>query len=104
MAQCCFLHLRLIDECFQKVLTSSKRIPFGEFRWLSIPFQLNQFFMSKPKALLLIIIIILSFAGLSSSGYWEKAKANRAASRPKELPLASGLTEKMHLKAAEART
>ncbi len=60
--------------------------------------------MSKPKALLLISIIILSFAGLSSSGYWKKAKANWAGSRPKELALASGSREKMQLKAAEART
>jgi hypothetical protein len=59
--------------------------------------------MFRPK-ILLLIIFLLSFAWLSSSGYWKKAKATRTASGAKEYKLTVDLKEKMQLKAAEAKT
>jgi hypothetical protein len=46
---------------------------------------------------------MLSFAWLSSSGYWKKAKATRIGSKSKEYSFTVGVKEKMQLKAAEAR-
>lgn len=60
--------------------------------------------MLRPRILLLLFSLILSFGWLSSSGYWKRAKAARAGSKPKEYTLKVNSKEKMQLKAADART
>lgn len=59
--------------------------------------------MFRPGIFLLSFILIFSFAWLSSSGYWKKAKATWIGSKPKEYRFTVGAREKMQLKAAEAR-
>ena len=60
--------------------------------------------MFRPRIVLLFFILILSFVGLSSSGYWKKAEATWISSKPKEYKYRVGLKEKMELKATEARS
>jgi hypothetical protein len=93
----------LIDILFQKVLTSSKKIPFVDFRWLSIFLCLTTFFMLKPKPLLLLFIVLLSCAWLSSSGYWKRSKAALFGKDPGTHPFTPALKEKTQLKATEAK-
>src|SRR6185436_6951236 len=88
---------------FRKVLTSSKEMPFMDFRWLSISTPLNHFFMLKPKPLLLLLVLILSVGWLSSSGYWKRAKTDWIGSIPKKHEPAAVSGEKMQAKAAEAK-
>jgi hypothetical protein len=58
--------------------------------------------MFKPRTLLLLFLLLLSFAWLSSSGYWKKAKANRTSPAPKEHKFTVHSKDKMQLKVAEA--
>jgi hypothetical protein len=60
--------------------------------------------MFKPKILLFLIILLLSFAWLSSSGYWKRAKATWSGSIPAARKVTTDGKEKMQLKAAEAKT
>lgn len=59
--------------------------------------------MFRPRILLLFFILLLSFAWLSSSGYWKKSKATWLGSKPKEHTLTVDSKEKMLSKAADAR-
>jgi len=58
--------------------------------------------MFKPRTLLFLILLVLSFAWLSSSGYWKKVKPSLAISKSKEHKLSVNSKDKMQLKAAEA--
>ena len=59
--------------------------------------------MPRPRILLLFFILLLSFAWLSSSGYWKRTKATLIGSKPEEHPLPFGSKEKMQGKVAEAK-
>ena len=56
--------------------------------------------MFRPRILLLFFILLLSFAWLSSSGFWKRNKTRW----PRQHELAIGALEKMRLRAAEAKT
>lgn len=58
--------------------------------------------MFKPRTLLFLFLLVLSFAWFSSSGYWKKANTTRTSTVPKEHKLNSISKNKMQLKAAEA--
>lgn len=60
--------------------------------------------MFRSKILLLLIILLLSFAWLSSSGYWKRAKATWIGSKPAAYELKVDLKAKMQLKAEEAKS
>jgi L,D-transpeptidase catalytic domain len=60
--------------------------------------------MFKPRTLLLLFLLVLSFAWLSSSGYWKRTKATWMGSKPTEHKLTVDSKEKMQAKAAEAKT
>lgn len=59
--------------------------------------------MFRPKILLLLIVLILSFAWLSSSGYLRKIKATTKGTKPTALAVSHDLEEKTQLKASEAK-
>ena len=60
--------------------------------------------MFRPRILLLLPVLLLSFAWLTSSGYWKRAKTARISSKPIEHKLTIDSKEKMQLKATEAIT
>lgn len=59
--------------------------------------------MFKPRILLLLFFFVLSFAWLSSSGLWKRAKTLHAANRPEKHELVNYSFEKARSKAAEAK-
>lgn len=59
--------------------------------------------MFRPKTLLLLIILLLSFAWLSSSGYLKRTKATWIGSAPAAYKPKADLKEKMQFKAEEAK-
>lgn len=59
--------------------------------------------MFKPRILLLVFFLLLSFAWLSSSGLWKRIKASHAAISPAKHKLANHSFEKARLKAEEAK-
>jgi hypothetical protein len=60
--------------------------------------------MFRPRTLLLLFICIFSFAWLSSSGLWKKAKSGWVSRHPKNHELALPYLEKMKSKAELAKT
>ena len=59
--------------------------------------------MLKPRTLLLIFLLLLSFTWLSSSGIWKRAKTSWTADKPEQHKLAEHSLKKLKLKAAEAK-
>lgn len=59
--------------------------------------------MLKPRILLLIFFLLLSFTWLFSSGLWKRTKAGWAEDNPKPYAFASSSLEKAKLKAASAK-
>jgi len=58
--------------------------------------------MFKPKILLLVFILALSFAWLSSSGFWKSTKADRIGNRPEKHKVTNYVAEKIRTKADAA--
>jgi L,D-transpeptidase catalytic domain len=61
------------------------------------------FFMLKPRVLLLIFLLLLSFTWLFSSGILKTAKPGWAAAKPEPRQIADSPLKKMRLNAAEAK-
>src|SRR5436309_12873029 len=59
--------------------------------------------MPKTQTLLLILILILSFAWLPSSGLWKRTTANIGCNIPAEHKFSNPALEKLQLKANEAK-
>ena len=59
--------------------------------------------MFKPRILLLVFLLILSFAWLSSSGIWNKTKARHAADHPRNYKLPEKHLIKLKSKAELAK-
>jgi hypothetical protein len=59
--------------------------------------------MPKPRSLLLISFLLLSFTWLFSSGVWKSAKTGWAAGIPESHKFADPSLKKMQLKAADAK-
>jgi L,D-transpeptidase catalytic domain len=59
--------------------------------------------MLKPRTLLLIFFLLLSFTWLFSSGLWKRSKTGWAADKPELHQLADPSLKKMHLKAVDAK-
>jgi hypothetical protein len=59
--------------------------------------------MLKPRSLLLIFFLLLSFTWLFSSGLWKRTKTSWAAESPKPHKLADPSLKKMQLKAADSK-
>ena len=59
--------------------------------------------MLKPRILLLIFFLLLSFTWLFSSGLWKRTKAGSAEDNPKSYLLTNPSLEKAKLKAASAK-
>lgn len=59
--------------------------------------------MLKPRILLLIFFLLLSFTWLFSSGLWKRTKAGQAEDNPKSYALINSSLEKAKLKAAYAK-
>ncbi len=58
--------------------------------------------MFRPRTLLLLFILILSFAWLSSSGIWKKTKVNLIGSSPEKHTLTAATIKKIREKAGDA--
>lgn len=59
--------------------------------------------MLKPRILLLIFFLLLSFTWLFSSGLWKRTKAGSAEDNPKSYPFTNPSLEKAKLKAASVK-
>ena len=73
-----------------------------DFRWLSIPFKLNHFFMHKAKALLVFFLFLLLFSWFTSSAVWKKNKANNSIHSEKRDKSENATLKKLKLKSADA--
>ena len=61
------------------------------------------FFMLRPRVLLLIFLLLLSFTWLFSSGLWKRAKTGWDADKSEPRQIADSPLKKMKLKAADAK-
>lgn len=59
--------------------------------------------MFKPRTLLLIFLLLISFTWLFSSGTWNQAKTSWMAKSPSPVKHADPFTRKMQLKAVDAK-
>lgn len=72
------------------------------FRWLSIPFKLNYFFMLRAKAFLVFLVFLFLFSWFTSSAVWKRLKANSTLHAAKEYPAKNITAEKLKQKSVEA--
>ena len=59
--------------------------------------------MFKPRTLLLIFFLLLSFTWLFSSGLWKRAKTSWVVENPAPRKPADSFIKKMQLKAVDAK-
>lgn len=60
--------------------------------------------MFKPRILLILFLLVLTFAWLSTLGVWKKHLSHSAADHPKLYTLSVSYIEKLETKAMEAKT